>query len=178
MALFTGEGINSLDVTLAGGSAVNMPFCNLFRVNAAIETLTFRGDHTTFLKYVPSTISGEMAFDKFSTDMFDALGVDETTAGLPTGYASRFYPELGDYPFVQLDAYEFVTDDDTGSDTLHALRVFLAKLQLYVPPEAGNIAVMTTSYQWSAKPTLEDINGDPLPDVSTKKVAYALDIAA
>jgi hypothetical protein len=178
MSVFTGEGISSLDVKVAGGAAVNMPFCNMFKVNAAIETLTFKGDHDTFLKYIVSTISGEMHFDKLSTDMFTALGMTEVTSSLPAGYASRFYPQLATAPYVELNAYEFVTDDSTGTDTLHAIRVFKAKPQLYVPAEAGNIAVMTTSYSWSATKTLTDIDAVALPGVSTTKVSYALDIAA
>lgn len=176
MGVFTAEGVNNVTVRLAGGTALDWPFCNAFTINPNTVTLQFKGDHTSQRVYRTDGITGEMTFSKWTTDFMVAQNVTEVTGGLPTGYASRYYPELGTLPFLETVCYEFVTDDDTGTDTLFALTVFKTKLQPFVPATLGNLAVVENKFNYSAVPTLEDIDGGALTGVGTQKVMYALDI--
>ncbi len=176
MGVFTAEGVNNVTVRLAGGSALDWPFCNQFDINPNLVTLQFKGDHTSQRTYRTDGITGTMQFSKFTTDMMVAQGNTEVTASLPAGYASRYYPELATLPYLETICYEFVTDDDAGEDTLFALTVFKAKLQPFNPAPQGNLAVVENKFAWSGVPTLEDIDGGALTGVSTQKVIYALDI--
>lgn len=176
MGVFTGEGVNNVTVRLAGGSALDWPFCNAFDIKPNTVTLQFKGDHTSQRVYRNDGITGTMKFDKFTTDFMVAQNVTEVTASLPAGYASRYYPELATLPYLETVCYEFVTDDDTGTDTLFALTVFKTKLQPFNPAPMGNLAVVVNSFEWSGVATLEDIDGGALTGVSTQKVIYALDI--
>ena len=176
MGVFTAEGVNNLTVRLAGGSALDFPFVNSFVITPNTVTLQFRGDHTSQRIYRTDGITGTMAFDKWTTDFMVAQDITEVTAALPSGYASRYYPETGTLPYLETACYEFVTDDDTGTDTLFALTIFKTKLQPFVPAPLGNIAVVTNTFQWSGTPTLDGIDAAPLTGVSTQKVVYSLDI--
>lgn len=175
---FTGEGIDHLTLRAAGGSETEMPLVNKFMIDPNKVTLEFKGNHSTFRKFVPDGISGTLAMDKLDLDMFDLLGMTEVTAGLPAGYASGFYPELATLPFLETNAYAFMTDDSTGTDTLHAIRVFKTKYQLFVPAELGNIAVQTNEFEWSGQSTLTDIDDAALPDIGSVPVIYRYDVAA
>lgn len=176
--VFLLEGVDRVDVTPSGGSLFNLPQANQFTMNQNIKTLEFAGDHTTRRIYRPDGLDGVLGASAMTTDLFAAAGVTEVTAGVPSGVASRFYPELGTYPDCQLDVYCFATDDADGSDTDVVIRVFLAKLQQYAPDNAGNLAVQGTTLNWSGKKTLTDIDGADLPGVSTQKVIYAIDLLA
>lgn len=176
MGVFTAEGVNNLTGRLAGGSELDLPFCNSFVITPNTVTLQFRGDHTSQRIYRTDGITGTMAFDKWTTDFMVIQNITEVTASLPSGYASRYYPELGTLPYVEIGCREFVTDDDAGTDTLFNLTIFKTKLQPFVPAPLGNIAVVTNTFAWSGTPTLEDIDGGALTGVSTEKVVYSLDI--
>lgn len=175
---FTGEGVDHLTLRAAGGSETQMPLTNDFTIAPNLVTLAFRGDHGTFRKFVPDGISGTFKMDKTDLDMFALMGMTEIVAGLPAGFAGRYYPELATLPFLETKAYAFMTDDSTGLDVVHAITIFKTKYQLFVPAALGNIAVMTNNLQWSGQATLVDIDDVALAGIGTKPVIYAYDVAA
>jgi len=178
MGVFKDEGVNGLTYRLAGGVATELPFVSAFNIAPTIKTLDYQGDHTSEKVYRTDGITGTMDLTKFTTEFMTMQGVTEHTAGLPAGYASLYYPEQGTLPYVELVLSEFVTDDDTGDDTLHYLTVYKTKLQPFVPAPMANLAVAVNHFAWSGTPTLTDVDGADLPDSPTQKAVYSLAIAA
>jgi hypothetical protein len=150
---------------------------NQFTLNPNRTALNFDGDDTREIIYVSNGIDGDLRSSEFNTDVLDQLvAAAAVTTGLPTDAASRYYPELGTYPFVELRI--FLKAYNVNTLAQQRLRVYVPQVLLNFPYALGQMGSNVATQhdiQWTSQFATSDIAGRPLQGASSQ-VHYAYEV--
>jgi hypothetical protein len=135
-----------------------------FTMDAAIQTIEFPGDGDVEQVFQSQSISGTFTLSKFVTDLLEKVaGSAAATTGLHTNETRRWTPEMGTYPYVELNADRRAVNDDTGADEVIRTYVWKTKLQKpYITGDAGNNAAEISTFNWSSTATTTDLFNLPI----------------
>jgi hypothetical protein len=159
--------------TSTSGTTSIDPFVNAFTMDFNLTTLTFEYSGTSDQVQVGSALTGTIGLGKFNTAILDSIvGVTAETSGLMSGYAKQWNPELGTYPYVQMEIDLRVQDDAaSGAETELTIVVWKAKLQNpFAVGDVGNLEANTQTLSWSATSTATDILGAAIPGVTGDEI--------
>lgn len=161
----------------AGTTSID-PYVNSFTMDFNLTTLTFEYSGTSDIIQVGSALTGTIGLGKFNTAILDSIvGVTAQTTGLMSGYAKQWNPELGTYPYVQMEIDLRVQDDAaSGAETELTIVVWKAKLQNpFAPSDIGNLEANSQTLTWSATATATDILSAAIPGVTGQQtVTYSI----
>lgn len=154
---------------------VLIPKTNVFDVNTNIVTIPFTGDGDIENVYESNGITGTLGTSKFTMDLLRwVAGITPQLTGLYSDETNRSYPELGNYPEVQIDLDYKAINELTKQRTRLRITIWQADLQKPVAiGNAGNNTAQGTSLQWSAVATTTDLFGNQLIGVSATPVHYS-----
>jgi hypothetical protein len=123
---------------------------------------------------VSTQINGTLTVMAFNTDWLTVVaGVTRTTAGLATGaglqtpgVASLMHPELGTYPYVQMEV-DMRAQDSAGTEKELRTIVWKTKLQNPVTLSGvGNLEAVSLQFDWSSALTATDVLGAAIPGLT------------
>lgn len=150
---------------------------NQFQLNPNRTALNFDGDDTREIIYVSNGIDGGLRSSEFNTDLLDQLvGATAVTAGLPDDTASRYWPELGLYPFVECRI--FLKAYNVTSLAQQRLRIYVPQVLLnypYAMGEMGSNVATQHEIQWTSQFATKDIAGRTLAG-ATSQVHYGYEV--
>lgn len=154
---------------------VLIPKVNVFDVNTNIVTIPFTGDGDIENVYESNGITGTLGTSKFTMDLLKwVAGVVPQLTGLYSDETNRTYPELGNYPEVQIDLDYKAINELTKQRTRLRITIWQADLQKPIAiGNAGNNTAQGTSLQWSAVATTTDLFGRQLAGVAATPVHYS-----
>jgi hypothetical protein len=161
-------------VSGTGLTDVPISYINEFEMDPNITELEFEGDGTTLTVPVSTQINGTLTVMAFNTDWLTiAAGVTRTTAGLATGagaqtpgIASLMHPELGTYPYVQMEV-DMRAQDAAGTEKQLRTIVWKTKLQNPITLSGvGNLEAVSLQFDWSSALTATDVLGAAIPGLT------------
>lgn len=155
---------------------VPMSYVQSFDLDPNITELTFEGEGTSHTHNVSSEISGTMTFGQFNSDWLDfVVGATAVTgAGLPTGVAKMWHPELGTYPNVQAEI-DMRVKDMGAAGVEKTIRLYVWAMQLQNPlaiSGVGNLEAVTQEYAWTSLAVDEDLLGTAIAGVTPPETVH------
>ena len=180
-AIYRISGIKDAKLTNAAGASIDVPYANLSNLTPEFEEIVFEGDGEQVKDYFGYRLNGELAFDKWSEDIIEALyGKTAVTASLPSGEAKRYY--MGSAEDLAPVQHELTVDyaainDSTEVAATIRVTIFKARMAPYAPPSGATAAKFGPhTFQFTSEKTATDVAGAALPGVPTGGAHYAIGV--
>ena len=175
------SGIKDAKLTNSGGSEIDIPYANLTELTPESEGITFEGDGEQIVDYYGYRLNGQIAFDKWSEDVIEAMyGKAAVSSGLPSGEAKRYYMGSGDdlapvQHQITID-YNAINDDTETAATIRVI-VFKARMAPFKPPQGATAAKFGPhTFDFSSEKTATDIESNALPSVPSGGAHYSISV--
>jgi hypothetical protein len=180
-AIYRISGIKDCKLTTAAGADIDVPYANLSNLTPEFEEIVFEGDGEQVKDYYGYRLNGELAFDKWSEEIIEALyGKTAVEAALPSGEAKRYYmgsaEDLAPVQHQLTIDYNAIDDDTEAAATVRVI-IFKARMAPYAPPSGATAAKFGPhTFTFTSEKTSTDIEDAALPGVPTGGAHYAISV--